>query len=71
MEFLTGAQYEGEWLDNLPCGIGKMIDGDVYEGGWVLGKRDGDGVCVYACGDRYEGQWKNNVPHGKGFVFIY
>mmetsp|Transcript_6831 Transcript_6831/g.9001 ORF Transcript_6831/g.9001 Transcript_6831/m.9001 type:complete len:748 (+) Transcript_6831:2-2245(+) len=40
--------------------------GEIYEGGWLHGKRHYVGVCVYPNGNMYEGEWKHGLEHGKG-----
>jgi len=41
-------------------------NGDVYDGHFVNGQRDGYGVYISAAGHRYEGMWKDDMRHGKG-----
>lgn len=45
-------------------------DGSVYEGDFVNGNGEGEGICKYANGDKYEGGWKNHAPHGKGTMYF-
>ena len=45
-------------------------NGDTYDGWWVNGKREGQGIYFYANGDRYEGDWKNDCKHGKG-IYVH
>src|SRR4028119_760964 len=45
-------------------------NGDNYEGNFVNGRPQGQGIYVYAKGDRYEGQFRNGVPNGQG-VFLF
>ncbi|CAM9966138.1 unnamed protein product, partial [Sphacelaria rigidula] len=40
--------------------------GILYEGGWRISKRHGEGCQEWPNGERYDGQWKNDVPHGRG-----
>ena len=40
--------------------------GDVYEGEFVNGKRQGQGKIVKKSGLTYEGGWLEGVPHGNG-----
>ena len=35
----------------------KSLNGDVYNGEWLNGKRHGKGQCKYANGDRYQGEY--------------
>jgi hypothetical protein len=39
---------------------------DVFDGNFVDGLRDGEGVYTSADGHRYEGSWKNDKRHGPG-----
>ena len=42
-------------------------NGDIYEGDFTEGKREGRGIYRYASnGDKYDGEWKNNDRHGIG-----
>ena len=45
-------------------------DGSYYEGQFLNGLPQGDGICFYANGDRYEGGWKNNAPDGEGVMYF-
>jgi hypothetical protein len=40
--------------------------GDVYEGEWMNGKRNGKGTYTSDNGDVLEGEWKDDKKHGKG-----
>ena len=45
-------------------------NGDNYEGTFVNGRPQGQGIYVYSKGDRYEGLFRNGVPNGQGtFLF--
>jgi hypothetical protein len=46
--------------------VQKYLNGDIYEGVWKEGKKEGYGVQKYLNGDVYEGEWKNDLRHGKG-----
>ena len=58
----------------MPNGRGTYYDddGNLYEGGWVSGRRAGQGKMMYGpaaegeLGDVYEGQWQDDTRHGKG-----
>ena len=39
--------------------------GDLYEGHWRRGRKDGYGVYKYANGVVYEGHWRADLKHGK------
>ena len=43
-------------------------NGDVYEGTFKNGVRDGEGTYTYVDGTKYEGTWKNNMKHGRGVM---
>ena len=73
--FKSGDVYTGE-LKGLPVlgfkphgyGKTKFKNGDIYEGGYVNGKREGYGICQFSDGKRYEGEWKDDKQHGKGIL---
>lgn len=44
-------------------------NGDVYEGQWYLGKRNGYGVLTKRNGDHFEGKWVNDKREGQGSYF--
>ncbi|MFM2112665.1 MAG: hypothetical protein RLZZ271_1325 [Pseudomonadota bacterium] len=65
--------YEGEFRFGFIHGQGRFSypNGDVYEGQWVDGLRNGGGRLIFGpgsswYGDRYEGQWKDDQQHGYG-----
>jgi hypothetical protein len=60
--------YEGDFVNALPHGIGKMTwpTGDFYEGEFIDGKRSGQGREVRVNGDFYEGGWLNDNRIGQG-----
>lgn len=66
----NGCRYVGEYKDGKPYGKGKIYynDGFIvsYEGNFVDGMRQGQGVIVWQNGDRYEGNWENNKMNGQG-----
>ena len=43
-----------------------MKNGDVYDGDWYEGKKDGFGKMTYANGDIYDGEWEDDCQHGNG-----
>jgi hypothetical protein len=49
-------------------GIGTYIynNGNTYTGGWVSGKRQGEGECYYANGAHYKGDFKGDLRDGFG-----
>ena len=36
-----------------------MPSGEKYEGNWLNGKKNGDGICIKADGREIEGVWEN------------
>ena len=58
-------------LKNVPNGKGRLVmgNGDIYEGDFVKGKRQGYGVLTLKSGEKYEGQWFNNEQHGRGIYY--
>lgn len=50
--------YEGEWVLDRCCGVGKLIhgDGDVYEGDWQDDKAHGRGVYLHVNGAKFVGE---------------
>lgn len=50
-----------------PNGKGKTVfkNGDVFEGEYVKGKREGYGIYMFPDGEKYEGQWFQDQQHGK------
>ncbi len=58
---------------NCINGFGKVIfeNGDIYEGNWVNGKKEGKGTFTYTNIGIYTGQYANDVRSGKGkFSFL-
>jgi hypothetical protein len=68
--------YAGNWKDDVFSGKGKIsltntgnsYDLETYEGEWLNGKRNGQGIAKNG-GRKWEGQWKDNALHGKGTYF--
>jgi hypothetical protein len=50
-------------------GIYKYFNGDVYEGKFQDGWRNGFGKMTYANGELYEGEWKKGKRDGEGKLF--
>ena len=53
-------------------GKGKTVfkNGDVFEGEYVRGKREGYGTYTFTDGEKYEGQWYQDQQHGKGIYYF-
>lgn len=65
----NGVEYNGDWLADLQHGIGVEIDptsGTRYEGSFLHGKKQGQGVATFSNGHRYTGEFQDNMMHGKG-----
>lgn len=62
--------YAGEWQRGQMHGHGQHTDveGNVYIGQFVKGKRNGTGRLEMANGDVYEGEWENDLYHGAGVL---
>ena len=60
-EFRTGI-YEGEAIDNIPNGKGKVTfkAGGYYEGDFVNGQFHGNGKCYLTWFGFYDGSWSDN-----------
>lgn len=43
-----------------------MQNGDIYQGDWSDGEKNGQGHYEFANNDLYEGYWLNGKRHGKG-----
>ena len=60
-----GETYDGEFYLDVFHGKGtyRFKNGDVYEGDWAAGKRNGFGKLTAADGKvKYQGEWKDNHP---------
>ena len=71
-EYSSGAQYEGEMMDNLFEGNGKFIhaNGDIYEGVFHEDKFEGYGVYSFKSGCIYKGFFSNDMFHGIGTFYF-
>ncbi|XP_038677637.1 MORN repeat-containing protein 1-like [Scyliorhinus canicula] len=64
-------QYEGEWKKGKKHGIGKFLmkDGSYYEGEFLNGEIEGNGVRYWAAsGNEYCGQFSQGEIHGYGVM---
>jgi hypothetical protein len=66
--FLPDGVYEGDILNNMFHGTGKMIynDGRVYEGGWVNSSKEGIGMLSWPDGSKYWGHFEKDQINGEG-----
>jgi hypothetical protein len=46
-------------------------NGSYFHGQFLGGKREGEGLVVYASKDRFSGQWKAGKKHGKGTYIVH
>lgn len=44
------------------------VNGDIYEGNWVNGEKNGKGTAYFKNGDIYEGEWVKGLPDGFGIL---
>jgi hypothetical protein len=60
--------YAGEMRDGRPHGEGRLElrSGEVFQGHWVAGVLDGQGLHIDADGNRYEGAFRAGLPDGRG-----
>jgi hypothetical protein len=69
IQFASGAVYEGNMLNDLPHGTGKLTGASKlskYDGEWVKGAKEGEGTMEWGEARRYVGTWKANQMHGIG-----
>lgn len=55
----------------MPNGSGQAHynNGDIYQGSFINGQREGYGSYVFNKIYRYEGEWRNNTFYAKGKLF--
>ncbi|XP_038130441.1 MORN repeat-containing protein 2 [Cyprinodon tularosa] len=63
LQFPSGAQYEGEFKDNMYHGLGKYIfpDGSVYKGCFCNDRLEGEGTFTDAQGLSWTGDFHGEV----------
>ena len=44
-----------------------LMNGDVYDGEWLFGRKHGKGIYKFTSGATYEGRWTNGTMTGIGF----
>ena len=71
IEWATGAHYEGDIVDGLMHGAGRMTypSGDVYEGEFQSGKRSGRGAYHHRLGVVTVSQWHNDRSVGVALIW--
>ena len=62
------AFYDGLWQNDVPDGLGVMIDPMLgrYQGAWKRGVREGNGHFRDANGNTFQGRWKDDRRNGAG-----
>lgn len=68
-EEIPADKYEGQFLNNLKHGIGKMVyasKNETYFGEFKNDKRQGEGMYTYANKDVYSGKWASGKKDGQG-----
>ena len=60
--------FTGDLADGRPHGSGRLElrSGERFEGNWVAGILDGEGMHLDASGNRYSGTFADSLPHGQG-----
>lgn len=66
-------KYSGPWKYDKPYQKGTLVVFNSnneykskYEGNWIDGVPNGNGVTIFATGNRYEGEYKDGIENGKG-----
>lgn len=49
----------------------KYSDGSDYNGNYLEGKREGQGIYTFDNGDYYDGQWKNDLMSGRRCLLFF
>ncbi len=67
--FNDGSIYEGEFVNGLPSGNGKLTtpEGKIITGTFYVGNVS-YGKIIYKDGNEYTGNFLNNIPTGKGYL---
>ena len=72
--FHNGDSFIGYFKENKFDGYGKFKYknlGEVYEGQFINGKRQGIGKYFYKNGDIYEGYWMDDMRNGYGYIKFF
>jgi hypothetical protein len=66
-QVLSDEKYTGNFIKNLRSGFGRLVksDGSLYEGDFVKGRPEGEGICLEN-GLKYRGMFKAGLKWGKG-----
>ena len=62
------SSYFGDVRNGRPDGQGRLElrSGEIFDGHWLGGELNGEGIHVDAEGNRYEGQFVDGIPNGEG-----
>ncbi|MDB5801533.1 MAG: hypothetical protein JWL63_2472 [Rhodocyclales bacterium] len=69
ISFANGDRYDGQISNGLPQGMGVKTyasSQDRYEGNFMLGEAQGEGVYRWKNGDAYDGNWLKGKKAGQG-----
>jgi hypothetical protein len=68
----NGDKYLGQLKFGIPNGDGLLLfkEGDIYFGGFVNGRYEGDGAYFSSKGEKYIGQFQHNQKHGNGKTYF-
>ena len=63
-----GDKYEGQLFNDVNHGKGvyTYVSGNVYQGDFKNGHRQGSGILTYANGEKYDGSFDKDKKHGIG-----
>ena len=70
LDYGNGDFYIGQWQQDKRYGTGIYVNNieGVYEGNYVLDRKEGNGKMTFKTGDVYEGAWKKDKFHGYGIL---
>lgn len=67
MKYSDGCLYDGDWVDGVREGQGRMeYANGVYEGQWKNDRKNGVGTYTWSDGKKYEGAYEDDIRCGKG-----
>lgn len=64
---MVTVRYDVVQLNDDKCNICLLSIGDVYEGRFFKGLKQGEGTMMYSDGDEYVGEWHDNKEQGMSF----